>query len=195
MSAAAAQPADQAPKKGKKKLIIIIAAVVLLLAAGGGAFLMMKKSAHADDEDGDAPVAHHAKADASAVPVFVPLDPFTVNLADRDTERYAQIGITLEVDDPKTGDRIKVFMPVIRNNVLMILAHKTTDEVRSEEGKHRLAAELRAEILRPLGYEVDPEDLMDGGHDADDAPKAKKKKRRTPALPVKAVHFSNFIVQ
>ena len=30
----------------------------------------------------------------------MPLDPFTVNLADRDAERYAQIGITL---DPATG--------------------------------------------------------------------------------------------
>ncbi|MCK7493223.1 MAG: flagellar basal body-associated FliL family protein [Comamonadaceae bacterium] len=28
----------------------------------------------------------------------MPLDPFTVNLADRDAERYAQVGITLEVE-------------------------------------------------------------------------------------------------
>ena len=30
-------------------------------------------------------------------PAFVPLDPFTVNLADREAERYAQVGITLEL--------------------------------------------------------------------------------------------------
>ena len=38
-----------------------------------------------------------AKHDPKAVPTFVPLDPFTVNLADRDADRYAQIGVTLEL--------------------------------------------------------------------------------------------------
>jgi flagellar FliL protein len=39
--------------------------------------------------------------------VFVPLEPFTVNLADREAERYAQIGMTLEIEDAKVGDQIK----------------------------------------------------------------------------------------
>jgi hypothetical protein len=53
--------------------------------------------------------------------VFVPLDPFTVNLADRDAERYAQIGVTLEIEDAKVGDQIKAYMPAIRNNILMAM--------------------------------------------------------------------------
>ena len=134
MSAAAAAPEAGAPPKGKKKLLVIIIAVVLLVVVGGGAaMLLMKKKAHADDGEDGADAEHAAPAkvvvkhDPKHVPTFVPLDPFTVNLADRDAERYAQVGITLEVGDPKVGDQIKAYMPAIRNNILMALAEKTAE--------------------------------------------------------------------
>ena len=44
---------------------------------------------------------------------------FTVNLADRDAERYAQLGVTLELDDTKTGDLVKAYMPAIRNKTVL----------------------------------------------------------------------------
>jgi hypothetical protein len=119
MSAAAAAPAgDAPPKKGSKKLIIIVAVVLLLVLGGGGAaFFMMKKKAAEEEEEGSeasgghakaaahAPAAKPAKRDPSKPPTYVPLDPFVVNLADRDHERYAQIGITLEDEpaDPVAG--------------------------------------------------------------------------------------------
>ena len=142
MSAAATPAAaatDAAPaKKGKKKLIIILAILVLLLAAGGAAaVVMMKKkaAAAAAAEDGDEPSAsaeaeHHSdKPDLKHPPTYLPLDPFVVNLTDKDADRYAQIGITLEVEDAKFGDQIKAFMPAIRNAVLMILSHKSSEEL------------------------------------------------------------------
>ena len=99
MSAAAAPATAEAPpKKGKKKLIIILAAVLLLAGIGGGvAVYMMKKkaaeaaAAEAASEEGEGAGDAHAKhapkkekkGDAHAPPVFVPLEPFTVNLADK----------------------------------------------------------------------------------------------------------------
>lgn len=194
MSAAAATATDAAPKKGKKKLIVLLAVVlvVLLAGAGGALFLLSKQAAHADDEDAAEEVAKPAKHAAKVAPTFVPLDTFTVNLADRNTERYAQIGITLEVTDAKVGDQIKAFMPAIRNNILMVLAHKTADELLQREGKLKLAAEIRRETLRPLGYEIDIDDETEH---ADDGAAKKKRKRRADDLPVTQVHFSNFIIQ
>lgn len=200
MSAPAAAADAPPPAKGKKKLIIIIAAVAVVLAGGGGgAVFMMKKKAAAEAEaeeggDGKAPAKAAAKHDPKAVPVFVPLEPFTVNLADRDAERFAQVGITLEVDDAKTGDQMKAYMPAIRNNILMVLAHKTSAQILGSEGKTKLAGELQRAASRALGVEVDePEEEEEA---AADAPKKKKKKKKADvALPVVAVHFSNFIVQ
>ena len=73
-------------------------------------------------------------------PVFVPLDPFTVNLADKESERYAQVGITLEIEDAKFGDQLKLYMPAIRNNILMVLAHKRSSDLLERSGKEKLLA-------------------------------------------------------
>ena len=159
MSAAAAPIADAvvAPAKGKKKLLIIIVALLLVvLAGGGGAVFYLKKkaaaaAAAAEAEDGDAAPAHAAKGtphDPAHVPTFLPLEPFVVNLADKDADRYAQIGITLEIDDPKFADQLKAYMPAIRNGILMVLAHKTSAELLERAGKVALAGEIMREAVR-----------------------------------------------
>jgi flagellar FliL protein len=210
---APAAPADgEAPKKGNKKMIIIIAAVAVLLLGGGGAafFIMKKKAAEAEaaaaaEEGGDEhekpakaakqhKPAEHGKSDHATPPAFVPLDPFVVNLSDKEAERFAQIGVTLQVDDPKVADELKVYMPAIRNAVLLILSHKSSADLLTVEGKQKLAEEIRREAARAMGYEVeDPEDE----EDEDAAPKKKKKKKKRVELynPIVQVHYSNFIIQ
>jgi flagellar protein FliL len=203
-AAAAAQAPDAAPKKGKKKLIIIIAVVLLVLGlvAGGGLFFVMKQqaaaaAAAAAEEDEDEPRKAQGKAAASKVdpaapPTFLPLEPFVVNLADRDADRFAQIGVTLHVDDPKFAEQMKAFMPAIRNNVLMILAHKTSEQLLAREGKVLLAEEIAREAVRPMGIEIDPPEA----EEADEDPKKKRRKKpAAPHNPVQQVLFSTFIVQ
>ena len=196
-TAPAADPAAAAPKGGgKKKLIIILAAVLLLVLVGGGAAVMLlkKKPAAEEGEDGEAveaPVKAKAHAKPDHPPTFVPLDPFTVNLADKDVDRFAQVGVTLQVEDPKFADQIKAYMPAIRSNVLMVLSHKTAAELLSREGKDKLAKEIMRESVRPMGIEVEEEE-----EDTGDAPKKKKKKKKAAVEnPVTQVLFSNFIVQ
>ena len=223
MSAAAAAPTVDAgaiapAKKGKKKLIIMLAAVVLLLTVvgGGAAVLLKKKAAH--DADGGEEVAaanehHSSKPDLKHPPTFLPLDPFVVNLADKEADRYAQIGITLEVEDAKFAEAMKAFMPAIRNSILMILAHKNSRELLDRAGKEQLAAEILVESARTMGITVEePEPAHkaaadkhgdEAAEDDEDAkPKAKaraksRSKAKAPAEPnpIRHVHFSNFIVQ
>jgi flagellar protein FliL len=191
MSTAAAVEGAAPVKSGKKKLIIVLAAVLLLLAAaGGGVVFWLKAKAHAaqlaEEEEGGAEAPGkkaEAKRDPKAVPVFVPLDNFTVNLADREADRYAQIGISLELNDPKAGERIKLFMPAIRNNILMVLAHKRASDLLERSGKEKLAQEVLRETERALGLEPQVPGAT-----------AKKGAEEEPR-PVRAVHFSNFIIQ
>jgi flagellar protein FliL len=133
--------------------------------------------------------AAKAEEKRKAARVFVTLEPFVVNLADREAERYAQIGMTLELADAKAGDLLKAYMPAIRNNILLVLAGKTAAQLMEHEGKVQLAAEVRAAALKPLGYSVKlpvASASTAAGHasaDGDDTP------------PIRAVHFSNFIIQ
>jgi len=213
MSAAPAAPAEgDAPKKGPKKLIIIIAAVVLLLVVGGGGalYMMKKKAAEAEaaaaaDEDGGEEHAKPAKEakkpehkEASGPPSFVPLEPFVVNLADHESERFAQVGITLQVEDAHMAEEMKAYMPAIRNAVLLILSHKSSEELLSPEGKVKLAGEIRRDAARAMGYEIEDPDEEEDNPPADDAPKKKKKKKKKKAEsynPIVQVHYSNFIIQ
>jgi flagellar protein FliL len=215
MSAAAAAPANAGAavpvKKGKKKLIIIVAAVLLLLVIGGGAavFLLKKKAAAA--AEGDEPAAsasaeqHGSKPDLKHPPTFLPIDPFVVNLADKEADRYAQVGITFEVEDAKFAESMKAFMPAIRNGILLILSHKSSAELLDRAGKEQLAGEILRESARTMGIEVEaPEPAAakkaegEKPEAADDEVKpVKKRKAKAPAEPnpIKHVHFSNFIVQ
>ena len=195
-TAPAAEPAAAPKGGGSKKLIIILAAVLLLVLVGGGAaFMLLKKKPAEDGEEGEAveaPVKAKAHAKSDHPPTFVPLDPFTVNLADKDVDRFAQIGVTLQVEDPKFADQIKAYMPAIRSNVLMVLSHKTAGELLTREGKEKLAKEIMRESVRPMGIELDDEDEEEPA----DAPKKKKKKKKVHVeSPVTQVLFSNFIVQ
>jgi flagellar FliL protein len=205
-AAAAVAPADAAPKKGKKKLIVMLVAVLLVLGGAGGAavFVMKKKAAEAAaaeaeaeaDEEGAAPAKKHAAkpVDPKVVPVFLPLEPFVVNLADREVDRFAQVGITLEIDDAKTADQLKLYMPAIRNGILMILAHKTSAELQERAGKEKLAREIARAAVLPMGIELPSEE--EHAAEAAEAATGKKKKRKAEvASPVKAVNFSSFIIQ
>lgn len=199
-AAAAATDATEVPKKkglSKKLLLIIVGVVLLLAAAGGGAAYYMKKkaadAAAAAAEEGGEEAAHAEdkpkKRDPKAVPTFLPIDPFVVNLADREQERFAQIGVTLQVDDAKAAEQLKLYMPAIRNGVLMVLAHKTSEELLERAGKEKLAREIMREAVRPLGIDIELDD------DAASKKKAKKKDAEEPHNPVESVHFSSFIIQ
>jgi len=212
MSAAAvaadATPAGKKPG-GKKKLVIMIAVAAIVLGGGGvGALVYMKKqkaaaeAAAADDGDADvAPVKAAEKKKKGEKPVFVPMDPFVVNLADHEADRYAQIGITLEVPDEKVSEDIKTYLPAIRNNILLLLAHKSSADLAGGDGKELLAKQIRREALRAMGEEVGDDDDTEAAPaataDGASAPARKKKKKKAEAAdaPIRSVQFSSFIIQ
>ena len=208
MSAAAAA-ADAVPAKsgGKKKLVLMVAVAALVLGGGGvGALVYMKKqkaAAEAAAEDGDAadtaPAKHEKKKEKGEKPVFVPMDAFVVNLADHDADRYAQIGIVLEVPDEHAGEEIKTYLPAIRNNILLLLAHKSSADLSGGEGKELLARQIRREALRAMGEDVDEDDgaapVAGGASAAVPARKKKKKAAAEDNAPIRSVQFSSFIIQ
>ena len=67
--------------------------------------------------------------------------------------------------------------------VLLVLAHKRASDLLERSGKEKLADEVLRETERALGIDPPP-------------PGAVAKKNADPeARPVRAVHFSNFIIQ
>ena len=162
-----------APKPGRKKLLIVVIAVVLLLVAGGGgAFFYLKKMRAAADEDGAPAEKAEAHKKDAAPPQFMPLENLVVNLADDGGTRYVQMGITLQLADSKTADRVKGFMPAVRNGFLLLLAGQSADDLLQAEGKIRVQNAMLTIVREQTGL-TEP----------------------APANPIQAVLFSSLIVQ
>lgn len=166
----------------KKLLLILLAALLLLAAAGAAAVFMLWRAPSMDDElAGTAPVIAPIKP--GPPPVYLPLDNFVVNLADTRTERFAQVGITLQMEDAKAAEMLKGYMPAVRNQILMLLAHKTSQELMTREGKEDLARAVGRAAALAMGLKVA------------EGPAPQPGEIRASDNPVRAVHFSSFIIQ
>ena len=194
---AAAAPANgEAPAKPKsrKLLFIIIGVVMLALIGAGTALFLLKKAQSEDEEDGTELTAEEEHAaplrDPKTPPTFLPLDSMVVNLADPGGNRFAQLGITLQLADAKTGDEMKVYMPSIRNGILIQVSQRTAEQMLNIQGKEELTQAIIAEVSNVMGY-----DYEDPHADTDADTKGKKKKKRAVYNPVMGVLFSSFIVQ
>lgn len=184
-----------APAKSKK-LIIILVALVLVLVAGGAAAWMVLANRHAGDEEGgDAPARASQSSTTKTPPTFLPMDNMVVNLADPGGDRFAQVGITLELADGKTAEQVKAYMPSIRSGVLLLLSQRTTDELLTREGKEKLAVDIRREVSRPLGYTVPKPRKRSASRDPEDEEDGYEPRPRVDNNPVRQVLFSSFIIQ
>lgn len=183
----------KAPAKNKKMLIIVLAVVLLLALVGGGAIIYISKQHAATEEGETAPKPKPAPVKQATAPktppVYVPMDPMVVNLADPGGERVVQIGILLEVLDAKSVDVVKPVMPAIRSGVLMLLAQRTAEELLTQAGKEKLISDILVEASIPFGGEREDEEEKASA-------KSKKKKQRVYVeYPVIGVLFSSFIIQ
>ncbi len=235
MSDAKPEDTEEAPKK-KSKLPIIIIVLVLLLGGGGAAWYFMKPSGEekkADAEQGEAD-AHAEKSEEEQPlrprkkkpgepPIFIDMEPFVFNLQDADQDRFAQVGVTLEVVDAEVVAEMKLVEPSVRNSILLLMGSKTSKQVRTVRGKMRLAdqivdasnAILAGEQPPPIVPEMsdksksksaDKKSSHDDAHGGDDSHASDslavdrmeaKRKRRVKYIPERVLkaHFKQFIVQ
>ena len=189
MSTVAANAAPAAKPKSKKLLFILIGVVVLALAGAGGAFFILKKNTAVDEEGDESSQSAQSDAASRTPPTFLPLDAMVVNLADPGGNRFAQLTITLQVEDAKTAESIKTYIPSIRNAILMLVSQRTSEAMLQMEGKEKLSSDIVREVSKVMGYRLPASDKPA----AEGADRPPKKKR--PSGPLQAVLFTSFIVQ
>ncbi|MGZ5817964.1 MAG: flagellar basal body-associated protein FliL, partial [Burkholderiaceae bacterium] len=151
-------------KKSKKKAILIAGvAAVVLGAAGGGAYYFAGGSPSAP-ADPDAPVAEEAKAksEPEKPPLFVVVEPFTVNLQhDGPADQFLQISFSLQLADQKQEELFKLYLPQARSRLLLLLSGKKASEISTVEGKKKLAEEIVAQLKIPFSPQGAPLDVRD----------------------------------
>jgi flagellar FliL protein len=137
----------EAPKRKKRSKVMLLAPIVLLLAGvPGGAYWWMHR--HAGGGAPDAP-----KPDHSGV---LPLDPFTVNLADKESPRFLRITMSLVLEDGEAIEDLKknaLKLARVRSELLELLTQQTSDRLVAPDGKNELKRAIATHastVLQPL---------------------------------------------
>ncbi|RZL96452.1 MAG: flagellar basal body-associated protein FliL [Variovorax sp.] len=92
-------------------------------------------------------------------PIFITLEPLTVNLQSDGRGRFLHVGVSLKVRNEHAKAQITEFMPELRSRVLLLLSNRQPESLLSTEDKSRLAEEIRTELNRPLGAGLAPQDI------------------------------------
>lgn len=195
LSSSEAPAAPAAPGKSKKLLIILVVVVLLVVVLGAGAFILLAKRNSGGEEGGSKKEHAVQTIDPKAIPTFLPMDNMVVNLADPGGDRFAQVGITLELADEKTAELVKKYMPSIRSAVLLLLSQRTTDELLTREGKEKLAVDIRRAVSQPLGFKVPKPRKRKAKDEQDEEDDDKDAAPPVDNNPVRKVLFSSFIIQ
>ncbi len=137
---------EEAPAKagsGKKMLILGLVSVLLLGGGGGAAWFFMggKK------EEGEKHAAEgHDEGHAEEPGPVMELDPFLLNLADRDDLRFLKVSIKLELDRPEEKTDFQSKVPAIRDALLVLLSSKESQLLRTVNGKRRVREEIMTRV-------------------------------------------------
>jgi flagellar FliL protein len=72
--------------------------------------------------------------------------PMVVNFEDGSVVRFLQISMEVMAHDQKSIDSVQKDMPLIRNNLLLLMSNRNYQSLMSREGKDKLREEALAEI-------------------------------------------------
>ncbi|MDB6083130.1 MAG: hypothetical protein JWN43_1011 [Gammaproteobacteria bacterium] len=103
----------------------------------------------------------HGDASAGKSSLFYAIDPpLVVNFEDGSVVRFLQISMEVMVHDQKAIESVQKNMPLIRNNLLLVMSNRDYQSMMSRDGKDKLRQEALAEIRAVQKKQ--------GGEDVDD---------------------------
>jgi len=137
---------EEAPAKvesGKKMMVLGLAGVLLLGGGGGAAWFFMGGE---NAEEGKHAKESHGEEHADEPGPVMELDPFLLNLADRDEVRFLKVSIKLELDRPEEKTDFQNRVPAIRDALLVLLSSKESQLLRTVNGKRRIREEIMTRV-------------------------------------------------
>ena len=128
---------------GKKMIVLGLAGVLLLGGGGGAAWFFMGGE---EEKDGKHAKEAHVDEHAEEPGPIMELDPFLLNLADRDELRFLKVSIKLELDRPEEETDYPNKIPAIRDALLVLLSSKESQLLRTVNGKRRIREEIMTRV-------------------------------------------------
>ncbi|MBB3182863.1 flagellar FliL protein [Halomonas fontilapidosi] len=133
---------------GSRKLLWLM--MVLLILSSSAAAVAIYMVLTQQDSEAQSVTQTEGMPEPKA-PIFMPIKPFTVNLADDDYgPRLLYTGLTLKLDDEESKAILEQHMPQVRSRLLTLFSGKQAGELTSPGGKQRLADQVVAALEAPM---------------------------------------------
>lgn len=133
-------PENPPPRRKTRLVLILLLALVATAGAAAAAYDYLRGNR------GAAAAAVKLPED----PIFVTLDPFTVNLQPNGRNRFLHVAVTLKVGNAKSQNQLVQYLPEVRSRVLATLSNRASETLVTAEEKNLLAGEILAALNQPF---------------------------------------------
>jgi flagellar basal body-associated protein FliL len=102
--------------------------------------------------------ASHEDGGSGKTAIYFAIDPpLVVNFEDGSVVRFLQITMEVMAHDQKAIDSVQKNIPVIRNNLLLLMSNRNYQSMMSREGKEKLRQEALTEVRAVQKKEGSPD--------------------------------------
>ena len=153
---------------GMMKIILLVNGLLLIIGIAVGVTLFLVSGDDEEKSAEDTEVLEEIEGageggsggNKRGTPVYIPLNPaFVVNFENQEQVSFLQVDIQLMTYDSSVEEAIKVHMPRVRNELLLLLGGKQYHEINTREGKRALATEAIGEIKKVLEEVGEPSSI------------------------------------
>jgi len=135
---------------GKGKLFIIIGVVVILVIGGALAAYLMLSGGDSESDDPDAEteeVVEEPKEPAQYVGVP---EAITSNIPGKRRNHTVQIKMSFQIRGDDHRITVKLHMPQLKNDILMLVSQQSADELKTPEGRIKLQQQSLETVQKTL---------------------------------------------
>lgn len=152
--------ADETSEKSRGLLWLAIIGVLLVAAlVATNLYLLLRENPRAIAAT--APAAQSSGPARADNPIFIKIDPFTVNLqGDQFANRLLYVGFSLQVGNNETRDFLMEHMPQVRSRMLILHSSQSPEGLATLEGKRALVNGILTTLAEPMSNNQ-PELLID----------------------------------
>jgi len=147
-------PAVASSGMSRLLMVSLIVGIISAGAAAGGVYFIV--SSQEDRSPAEAEEVEAVKK-PSGPPIYHEIEPpFVVNLSGDGSARFLQASIEIMSRDEDVIEALDRHVPLVRNNLLMLMSSASLEEIATREGKEALRQAALEEVRTVLESEGEP---------------------------------------
>lgn len=137
---------------GNNKTVIIIVILLFMGVCAFAVYTLMEMEHLKSQVKENSDKALPTQVQATAEPIYVPMDTFTVSLKPDNggDDHVLYIGLTLSMKNAKEKALLVKFMPEYRSRILLLLSQQTAAELSTHEGKAAFIQAIKNKLNEPV---------------------------------------------